>query len=211
MLRDKPVRLVLVAVGATTWQESGRLCGSTDLPLCDEGLRLCRETARAMTETLDVILTGPDEASETTAREFADINGGKVRIIDDLREIDMGLWEGMLTSEAEAKFPSVYKQWRSDPWSVVPPGGEMAPQAEARLLDAMVKAFDKLRPDHRVVGLALKPVMMEILGRLLAEDFGPEGEGVEHGFRSLTLSGERLGELRRRVKALRSETLARPA
>jgi len=211
MLRDKPVRLVLVDVGATTWQESGRLCGSTDLPLGEDGLRFCRESARALNETLDVILTGPDEASEATARELADINGGKIRIIDDLREIDMGLWEGMLTSEAEAKFPSVYKQWRSDPWSVVPPGGEMAPQAEARLLDAMVKAFDKLRPDHRVVGLALKPVMMGILVRLLADDFGPDGESREHGVRSVTLSCERLAGLRQQVKALRAEALARPA
>jgi probable phosphoglycerate mutase len=54
----------------------------------------------------------------------AAIGCGPARIVADLAEIDLGLWEGLSTSEVEARFPGQYAARGQDLAGFRPEGGE---------------------------------------------------------------------------------------
>src|SRR5690606_2258938 len=73
---------------------------------------------------LDVVLHGPDECSQQSAKIVSQHFGGRVKLVDDFREMDLGLWEGLRECELLDRQPTAYKQWRADPSSVQPPDGD---------------------------------------------------------------------------------------
>ncbi|GIK19248.1 MAG: histidine phosphatase family protein [Leptolyngbya sp. PLA2] len=179
MAKSTDIRLLLVRTGATEWEAAGRLCGTCDLPLSLEGRRDVKESVSAVNgETVSVVLCGPDEASVETAKALAERTGAKVRELDDLAEIGLGLWEGMLASEVEEKYPTAYRQWKDDPTSVTPPGGESLAEAEERIIGALSRGLAKakgatsvvLRPmAHALVRSALQKVPPSRLWAMMDE------------------------------------------
>ena len=68
-----------------------------------------------------------------TAEPIAAITGVKLQPVEGLREIFLGEWEGLHTSELAEKFPEAWAAWTDEPnWDVVP-GGEGASAFEARV------------------------------------------------------------------------------
>ncbi|MGC9490506.1 MAG: histidine phosphatase family protein [Thermovirgaceae bacterium] len=107
----------LVRHGRTTWAESGRHTGRTDIPLSPEGRR---EAAilKPVFEKVDIclVLSSPLERAFETCR----ISGLSERALKepDLMEWDYGEYEGLTTREIRDKVPN---------WSVFThpvPGGE---------------------------------------------------------------------------------------
>src|SRR5688572_29219178 len=100
MAKTQTCRLLLMRTGSTEWDEAGRLQGSVDLPLSAAARQGVNDQIGMLgAAELAVVLTGPDEASRETAEIVADQTGCSPKVVDDLREINLGLWEGMLVSE----------------------------------------------------------------------------------------------------------------
>lgn len=169
MAKVKQVGLMLVRVGSTVWDADSRIGGAADLPLSEEGLCACREAASSAIGTVSVLFCGPDEASRQTAEMFSASCGGKVRVCEEMAEMHMGLWEGMRESEFEEKFPSASRQWREQPEGVVAPEGEALLDAESRILKALVRKIDRLKPDTERFALVLRPIACGIV-RAAIED-----------------------------------------
>lgn len=169
MAKRQTFRVLLVRSGATSWDESGRLQGDNDLPLSDAG----RSAASAVIEgvdasTLSVILTSPDEASRQTAAMLAQRTGARVRKIDALTEIDLGLWEGMGEKQLRDRYAKAYGAWSMDPTGVTPPEGETITAAAKRVLPAVLRALDKAGGGP--AALVLRPVTAGLVRcRLLDE------------------------------------------
>lgn len=152
-------RLLLMRAGSTEWDEAGRLQGSVDLPLSGparEGLQ--QKVAELGQTKLAVVLCGPDEASRETAEAVAVHGGCNVKVVDDLREINLGLWEGMLASEFERRYPRVCRQWLDDPANVVAPEGEGLEEVRERVVSALSREFDRYRKAG-AVGVVLRPLV----------------------------------------------------
>jgi len=166
MAKSTDIRLLLVRTGATEWEAAGRLCGTCDLPLSGEGRRVVKEAVAGVTGAeISVVLCGPDEASVETARALAERTGAKVRELDDLAEVGLGLWEGMLASEVEEKYPTAYRQWKDDPASVTPPEGESLAEAEERIIGGLSRGLSKAKG---ATGVVLRPMAHALVrGRLL--------------------------------------------
>ncbi len=162
--KRRDVRLLLVTTGATDWCQQQRLLGSTDLPMSPSGLRAMRSAAEKLgtQQALNVVLSGPDEGSETTAQAFASANGTKVRTLDGLANPCLGLWEGLSTTDAAEKFAKAFKQWSGDPSSVLPPEGEAFSEAEDRILRTLSKAVLKLKGTGPVA-VVLRPTASAIV------------------------------------------------
>src|SRR5690349_826181 len=97
MAKSNEIRVLLLRTGQTAWDEAGRICGATDVPLTSDGLEAARQQAASLTgEHVSTILCGPDEASVATAQELAKTIGGKIKPVDGLGEVNLGLWEGLL-------------------------------------------------------------------------------------------------------------------
>lgn len=165
MAKAKTRRLILVRTGPTDWENEGRLCGGgADLALCDEGRQRLTDVAAGFAgKPLALVLAGPDEASQQTASAIADATDAKVRTIDDLGEIHLGLWQGLLKCDLEDRCPSAYKQWLSDPSSVHAPEGESLSDALARILAAIERAADKVKGENAQIGVVLRPMAHALL------------------------------------------------
>ena len=136
--------LLIIQTGATEWQADQRLGGTGKLPLSDAGeADLCQHLGALADRTLDAILADDSQAAQQTATLVADRLGGKIRLIEDLRDVHMGLWEGMTEDEIRQRYPKVYRQWRESPASVTPPEGEDVAAAFGRVVRAVHAALRK--------------------------------------------------------------------
>jgi broad specificity phosphatase PhoE len=106
------------------------------------------------------VFTGPDQASQQTAESVVETCDGEpeIRIEDDLEEVRLGLWEGLLEREAEEKFATSFGQWQEDPWSVSIPGGEELAEAQARLVESLRKIVQRSRKQSGAVVVVLRPL-----------------------------------------------------
>jgi phosphoserine phosphatase len=157
------VRIVLIRPGSTDYDLQGRIQGTLDVPLCEQGRdEVTRAVEGLRNRSLSVIYSAPCEAATQTAEILGHALDAKVKTIDSLRNLDQGLWQGMLVDEVKIKQPKVYRQWQDRPENVCPPDGEMLGEAAERI-DA---ALDKLVKRHRVGTIGL--VVSEPLATLLA-------------------------------------------
>lgn len=165
MAKSNEIRVLLVRTGETEWERAGRLAGATDVPLTDEGRAAARRAADGLGDAhLSAILCGPDEASQVTAQELARVTGAKVRVVESLGEINLGLWEGLLASELEEKCPRAYRQWIEDPASVQVPEGENLDQARSRILESLSRSLGKAsNGSGGGVGVVLRPVALALV------------------------------------------------
>jgi broad specificity phosphatase PhoE len=138
--------MVLVRPGATDFDEQGRIKGTLDIPLSAQG---ADEVARTVTELadvpLEVVYTAPCQCAEQTATAVAQSHRTKVKTIEELRNLDHGLWHGKLIEEMRQCQPKVYRQWQEHPETVCPPGGETLGEAQERLRGGLGKILKKHR------------------------------------------------------------------
>jgi len=157
MAKSERISILLIRSGETEWDAAGRLQGEADLPLTESGRVALLGLANDLKdEPLGVILCGPDEASEETARVLGQRTDARVRKIKALGEVNMGLWGGLRDADLNERFCKAWRQWKGDPAAVTPPGGEPAREAEVRLFTALAKAFE--RNAGKTIGVVLRPI-----------------------------------------------------
>jgi broad specificity phosphatase PhoE len=104
--------LLLARHGETDWNRARRWQGHADRPLTDRG----RAQAAALGDRLaDIALDAVYSSDLRRARETAEAvalpHGLDVIELPELREVDVGSWEGLTRDEAEAKFPDGFRRW----------------------------------------------------------------------------------------------------
>lgn len=166
------LRLIIVRPGSTDFDEQGRIKGTLDVPLSANGTRQVRETADALhAEHIDLIYTGPCRAARQTADELASHGHSRVKVIDALHNLDLGLWNGRRIEELRVQQPKLYRQFQEHPETVCPPGGETLDAAQNRLRKAMCRLLRKHRSGTIAVVL-MEPAATLVRSWLLATDIG---------------------------------------
>ena len=129
-------KLLLARHGETDWNREHRWQGHSDTPLNDRGREQARALADELAEEPVVAIYSSDllRAYET-ARAVAERKGLDVIVDRDLREIHLGDWEGLTSTEIEERWPDDLSRWRAgDP--VLGRGGETPEQLRERVLGA---------------------------------------------------------------------------
>ncbi len=140
-----PDHLIVIRSASTDYELQGRIRGSLDIPPSSEGLATVNAIAdRLSTEPIYAVYTAPTECGLETARIVARRFGVTPKPMDDLANIDLGLWQGKLVDEIRRLQPTVHRQWQEDPWSIAPPEGEFLEEARSRVEDAL----DRIRKRH---------------------------------------------------------------
>ncbi|MEX2114201.1 MAG: histidine phosphatase family protein [Pirellulales bacterium] len=138
------VQFVLVRPGSTDYDQQGRIQGTLDIPLDSQGAEQVQrvvEELRALGIT--AIYRAPCQSAEQTAQAIGEAVDVKIKELDALRNIDLGLWQGMLVEDVKRKQPKVFRQWREQPETVCPPEGERFTSAQARVEAALTKLLKK--------------------------------------------------------------------
>jgi probable phosphoglycerate mutase len=144
-MKGKITRLIIVRHGETEWNLQSRFQGHLDSRLSKLGIRQARAIAKALSgNTYDVIYSSDLERARHTAEIIAAGLNMEVRTIADLREINMGLMQGLKKEEFILKHPEVIKNFHSDPHYIIP-GGESKQQFSERIIKALLKITDKHR------------------------------------------------------------------
>jgi probable phosphoglycerate mutase len=78
-----------------------------------------------------------------TAERICSALSIKYKPADQLVNLNLGLWQGMLAEEIKRKQPKVFRQWQERPDTVCPPQGEMLETARFRIEAFLAKIFKK--------------------------------------------------------------------
>lgn len=112
-------RIILVRHGKSTYNQERRIQGRLDKSILTE---TGRSGALQVGDTLssiafDAAYTSPLQRAKETAEIILSrlTNPPQLQPTDQLMEIDLPLWEGMLRQDAIDKFPEAYQQWQKQP------------------------------------------------------------------------------------------------
>jgi broad specificity phosphatase PhoE len=159
-------QVVLIRPGSTVYDEQNRVQGALDLPLSDRGRAEVGELAERLATPpsieLAALYTGPSQSAIRTAEVIGRVLGLRPKRIDDLRNLDQGLWQGLQIEEIRRRHLKVFRQWIDDPFTVCPPQGEEVEEAVERIIAALKPILRR----HR--GEAIGLVVCEPIAQLIA-------------------------------------------
>ena len=96
-----------------------RMCiGTTDIPLGEAGLSQAAEMAKKL-PAVTAVFSSPLSRALQTAQRI----GIPVVILDDLRELHAGQWDGLTFDEIRQKYPDLYAARASDLTLPLPDAG----------------------------------------------------------------------------------------
>jgi broad specificity phosphatase PhoE len=161
--------IVLVRPGSTDYDEQGRISGNLDIPLCHSGAgQVARIVSELKDVKLSVVYAAPDQASQQTAAAIAAAHDAKVKTLDSLLNLDMGLWQGKLIEDVRTKQKKVYRQWQENPETVCPPEGETLAEAIQRTAPAIDKVVRKAKGGS--VALVVPEPLCSVVRRQLTNE-----------------------------------------
>jgi alpha-ribazole phosphatase/probable phosphoglycerate mutase len=123
----------------------GRFCGSSDPPLSDKGKEEAREVAAKLrTAQISRFYCSPLRRAVATAEAIAGTSALPLTLVDGLREIDFGSWEGLTWAEIERQDPGYAKLWAERFPAVPAPGGEHFDAFRQRVEEAFFRIYSEL-------------------------------------------------------------------
>ncbi|MFG0256847.1 MAG: histidine phosphatase family protein [Phycisphaerales bacterium JB043] len=162
MPKDESFDVLLVRAGATPWDAVHRIQGHTDLPLTDEARQAFEQHLDDIDlPALTLIASGKEESVITCADVLASrFESPKRKKSSDLQEINLGLWEGLLESDAQERYSKAYGAWEQDPTTVTPPDGESLADVDHRVAKAVRKILEKASSP---IAIVVRPITWGVL------------------------------------------------
>jgi broad specificity phosphatase PhoE len=179
-----PRRLLLARHGETDWNALGRFQGATDIPLNERGKEQARELANALraanTGLRHVVTSNLARARETGAI-VADVLGlDAPRVMPDLREYTLGVFEGLTRAEIRARHEAAWYAWQTE--NVPPEGGEPNAAATARV-HAVIEALASEGGEPALIishGGVMRLWLMEVLGEHIPQLHNGVTYAIDH-------------------------------
>lgn len=164
--------IYLLRHGKIARQAEKRFVGQIDVPLDEEGL----SQAKWWREELDKAAFGQIYCSDLIrSRETARIIAGEehIHIMPQLREINLGEWDGLSKTEVRARFPGKWKKRGENLASYRPLGGESFTDLYARVIPVFEQIVKQAEKDAFIVGHAgvNRMILCHVLGVPLANLF----------------------------------------
>lgn len=145
-----------------------RLIGHTDPPLDNEGISTLRNTAVKLDNTeIHALYSSDLVRSVTSAEIIGDGRGLKPVALPALRELYMGLWDGITVSEVMEKHPGAISKWWEDPSVFRTPEGESLGDLRARVVPEMNSILERHKGETVCVvahGGVNRVVLFEAMG-----------------------------------------------
>ena len=139
-------RVYLIRHGLPDFPGGKRMClGSTDIPLGEKGLAQAAEMA-AKLPSVTAVFSSPLARAVQTAQAI----GTHTIIIEDLRELHAGEWDGLTFDEIRTRYPALYAA-RGQDQALPLPGAEDDAAGLARFKRAMEAAAALAPGDFAVV------------------------------------------------------------
>ena len=155
-------KVYLIRHGLPDFPDGKGMCiGTTDIPMGEKGLIQAAEMAKLL-PPVTAVFSSPLTRAVQTAQSI----GIPVTIMDDLREMHAGEWDGLTFDEIRERYPELYAA-RSYDLTIPLPGAEDHAKGLARFKGAMEEAAWKSPGDFAVVahGGIIAQFLQSISGR----------------------------------------------
>jgi probable phosphoglycerate mutase len=171
---SRPTTLILVRHGETEGNVQQVWHGSLDAPLTDRGRMQVAATARRVAELIknvpiSAFYVSPLARAQSTAEAIVEATGETPIIDAELREFDLGEWEGRTFRDLR-ETEDLWGHWSRDPW-FAPPGGE-SPRSFNRRAAAVLQRLAQQHCGEHVLVVTHSGVIGTVLASWLGD--GPE-------------------------------------
>lgn len=148
--------IYLLRHGKSSFNKDGkRYIGQTDLELSGEGVRQARFWQAFFREiSFSTVACSDLKRSEDTAKIIAEGRGFAVTKAPELREVNLGDWEGMRIEEVRERDAKAYRQRGIDLANYRPPHGESFGDLQGRVLSCFKAIVGDTTGNIVVVGHA---------------------------------------------------------
>ena len=131
-------RLLLARHGQSVSNAIRRFQGAQDVALSPLGRRQAEALGQAVSRrAIAHVYVSPLERARHTAEIALAGLELPLTVVDDLRELSLGEWEGCTVEEIRSQPGDPYACWVQDPVQCLPPGGEPLADVQARVLRAV--------------------------------------------------------------------------
>ncbi|MBL7256337.1 bifunctional RNase H/acid phosphatase [Paractinoplanes lichenicola] len=170
---ENATRLILVRHGETAYTQQGRYSGRGDIPLSEQGEAQAMAAGgrvAGIARDVTAVVSSPLGRCVRTAEHIAaEVGAVPVTVVDDLIEVDFGLWEGLTFAEVLQGWPAEMNAWL-DSTSVAPPGGESFQAAGKRVRGAMASILSSYGGGVVVLVSHVSPIKLILRDALAASD-----------------------------------------
>lgn len=136
--------LLLIRHGVTEWNVEGRYQGHLPTPLSPAGIEQSqRLAARLRDQPIQAIYSSDLPRAAHTARIVGEALGLEVLQVTDLRERDVGSWQGLTMAEIRARDSEGVALWQREPYTYLQPGAEAHDHVQARVADFLEQVVER--------------------------------------------------------------------
>ena len=144
--------LYITRHGQTEWNIQSRMQGWADSPLTVTGVEAARQLGKRLQDVpLDAVYSSTSGRTIHTAQLIIGERTTPLIQKEDLREINVGEWQGMLSTDIEKEFADQLKTYYEHPSQFEPTSGESFHMLKERILGAVEDIADAHPNGHVLI------------------------------------------------------------
>ena len=166
------MKIFLVRHGETDWNLEGKIQGSCDIELNETGIKQAEELSNKMLEKnykFSKIYSSPQKRALQTAKILSENTNIECIVVDKLKEMNLGKWEGLSWSEVREKYKLEYEEWFIKRRYTKTPNGESYEDMLERVLESLYKIINE--NSDNVVVVSHSAVIMSLQCYITNTDF----------------------------------------
>jgi broad specificity phosphatase PhoE len=163
------MQLYVVRHGQTLANVQHRYLGALDPELTDIGREQAVALRMELPDAIDSIVVSPLLRARQTADIIRYRNDLPLQVVDAFRERNVGVFEGLTQSEAQARYPELWQQNITRHWNAAPPQGESIQQVVQRVHAGLVRLLTE--PSSRHTLLVGHGFVAKAVRALVRQDF----------------------------------------
>lgn len=152
--------LTLIRHGQSLWNAEGRAQGHADVVLSPIGEKQAALVAECLVTdgSITALYSSDSMRCRQTASPIAAALGMPATFDQRLREVDVGIWQGMKFSDIREQYAHEFAAYMADPFHVAIPGGENRMMMRRRVMDGITEILQRHSGQHIVVVLHGGPI-----------------------------------------------------
>jgi len=139
LIVNKMTKIHLIRHGETEWNAKGRLQGHKDSPLTQLGKAQAQKVKNSITEKIDIAYSSPSNRAIETAQIILNGANQPIKTTPELKEINLGVWEGKRKEEVVAEYPDEYKAFWNNPSKFLLDQAETFEDLQNRVIKAVLE------------------------------------------------------------------------
>lgn len=132
------MNIYLTRHGQTEWNLEGRVQGFLDSPLTEKGINDAKKLGKRLEDVdFDIAFSSTSKRAIDTAKNILNDRNVELLNVEEIREINVGEWEGMLYTDITKNHEEDFKIYKEQPENYIPKNkGE-----DYKTLENRVKSF----------------------------------------------------------------------